>query len=134
MKTLICRDSKGKIRVACLHLFYYDDPGKEHYTIDGETGLYKGKFVPRPGIRIYKGKAKRTLKEQAELEFNSIIKKYKDKGYKDIEDFGYKKLNDFDPEKILPKEKKDQNGVVKPMLCKSIDDIPNKTIYDNQWW
>lgn len=89
----------------------------EYYTITGETGLYKGKLVPRPGIYIGAGRVKRTIKEQAELEFNAIIKKYKDKGYKDIEDLGYKQLSDFDPDKVLPKEKKDQNGVLKPMLA-----------------
>lgn len=134
MKILISRDSKGKIRIANLELNHHQKLDGEYYTIDGETGLYKGKLVPRPEIYIGAGKVKRTLKEQAELEFNSIIKKYKDKGYKDIEDLGYQSINDFDPEKVLSKEKKDQQGVIKPMLCKSIDDIPNKKIYDEQWW
>ena len=128
MKTLICRDSNGKIRVANLELIHHPKMDGEYYTINGETGLYKGKLVPRPEIYIGAGKVKRTLKEQAELEFNSIIKKYKDKGYKDIEDLGYKQLSDFDPEKILPKEKKDQNGVVKPMLAKLIESVPKSTL------
>lgn len=128
MKTLICRDSKGKIRVIKLELNYHKDSDNEYYTINGETGLYKGKLVQRPEIYINAGKVKRTLKEQAELEFNSIIKKHKDKGYKDIEDFGYKSFDDFDPEKTLPKEKKDQQGVVKPMLAKLIESVPKSTL------
>ena len=134
LKILICRDSKGKIRVANLSLNHYPKVDGEYYTINGETGLYKGKLVPRPEIYIGAGKVKRTLKEQAELEFNSIIKKYKDKGYKDIEDLGYKQLGDFDPEAVLPKEKKDQNGVVKPMLAKLIESVPKSTISKVKEW
>ena len=75
MKTLICRDSKGKIRIANLKLTHHPKMDGEYYTITGETGLYKGKLVPRPGIYIGAGRVKRTIKEQAELEFNAIIKK-----------------------------------------------------------
>ncbi len=134
MKTLISRDSKGKIRIANLELIHHQKLDGEYYTINGETGLYKGKLVPRPEIYIGAGKVKRTLKEQAELEFNSIIKKYKDKGYKDIEDLGYQSLNDFDPEKVLPKEKKDQQGVVKPMLAKLIESVPKSTLSKVSTW
>lgn len=134
MKTLICRDSKGKIRIANLKLTHHPKMDGEYYTITGETGLYKGKLVPRPGIYIGAGKVKRTIKEQAELEFNAIIKKYKDKGYKDIEDLGYKQLSGFDPDKVLPKEKKDQNGVLKPMLAKLIESVPKSTLSKVKEW
>lgn len=134
MKILISRDSKGKIRIANLELNHHQKLDGEYYTIDGETGLYNGKLVPRPEIYIGAGKVKRTLKEQAELEFNSIIKKYKDKGYKDIEDLGYQSINDFDPEKVLPKEKKDQQGVVKPMLAKLIESVPKSTLNKVTSW
>lgn len=134
MKTLICRDSKGKIRIANLKLTHHPKMDGEYYTITGETGLYKGKLVSRPGIYIGAGKVKRTIKEQAELEFNAIIKKYKDKGYKDIEDLGYKQLSDFDPDKVLPKEKKDQNGVLKPMLAKLIESVPKSTLSKVKEW
>lgn len=134
METLITRDSKGKIRVATLDLVDHKKMDGEYYTIEGETGLYQGKQVTRPQIYIGAGKVKRTLKEQAELEFNSIIKKYKDKGYKDIKDLGYQSINDFDPDKVLPKEKKDQNGVVKPMLAKLIESVPKSTLSKVKEW
>lgn len=134
METLITRDSKGKIRVATLDLVDHKKMDGEYYTIEGETGLYQGKQVTRPKIYIGAGKVKRTLKEQAELEFNSIIKKYKDKGYKDIKDLGYQSINDFDPDKVLPKEKKDQNGVVKPMLAKLIESVPKSTLSKVTYW
>lgn len=62
-----------------------------------------------PTIVITKGKAGRTHKEQLELQFKSELKKYLDKGYKEI---------DKDPE-LCPEEellailgdvKSDQNG------------------------
>lgn len=125
MVTLITRDSKGKVRVIEFTLTHYENP--EYYEISRKSGLYQGKMVSQPSLKIEKGKVKRTLKEQAELEFNSLIKKAKDKGYKDIKDLGYDNLN-FDPDKVLPKEKRDQNGAVKPMLAKLIESVPESTL------
>lgn len=125
MTTLITRDSKGKVRVIEFTLIHYENP--EYYEISRKSGLYQGKMVSQPSLKIEKGKVKRTLKEQAELEFNSLIKKAKDKGYKDIKDLGYETLN-FDPDKVLPQEKRDQNGAVKPMLAKLIESVPESTL------
>lgn len=125
MVTLITRDSKGKVRVIEFTLTHYENP--EYYEISRKSGLYQGKMVSQPSLKIEKGKVKRTLKEQAELEFNSLIKKAKDKGYKDIKDLGYDNLN-FDPDKVLPKEKRDQNGAIKPMLAKLIESVPESTL------
>lgn len=124
MITLITRDSKEKVRVIEFNLNFHENP--DYYEITRRSGLYKGKMVDQPALKIEKGKVKRTLKEQAELELNSLIKKAKDKGYKDIKDFGFDTLN-FDPEKVLPKEKRDQNGAVKPMLAKLIESVPEST-------
>lgn len=131
MVTLITRDSKGKVRIIEFTLTHYENP--EYYEITRKSGLYQGKMVSQPSLKIEKGKVKRTLKEQAELEFNSLIKKAKDKGYKDIKDLGFDCLN-FDPDKVLPKEKRDQNGAVKPMLAKQASDVKNKDIFNNVWW
>ena len=57
------------------------------YVITRSSGLYGGKFITQPNIEITKGKVKRTITEQAELEYNSNIKSYLDKGYKKISDF-----------------------------------------------
>lgn len=96
--------------------------------IERETGQFQGKLTQQPIIEIKKGKVKRTVEEQATLEFNSHVKKYKDKGYKSISEFGYTKIEDFDPEKVFPKQVTDQSGVVKPMLCSVYDptDAKNK--------
>jgi hypothetical protein len=80
----------------------------------------------QPPLTILKGKVKRTITEQVELEYNSLVKKYKDKGYKDIQDLGFSSLNTFDPDVAFPKDVTNQDGVVKPMLCKVYDSDDKK--------
>ena len=75
---LLTRDSKGKIRqinISC-------NKSGSVYEISRKSGIVGGKFVDHPKIIIDKGKVKRTLEQQAELEYNSNIKSYLDKGYK----------------------------------------------------
>ena len=75
---LLTRDSKGKIRqinISC-------NKSGSVYEISRKSGIIGGKFVDHPKIIIDKGKVKRTLEQQAELEYNSNIKSYLDKGYK----------------------------------------------------
>ena len=62
------------------------------------------------------------------LEYNSLLKEYKDKGYKSISDLGYNSLSEFNPEIALPKEKRDQNNAIKPMLAKLIQSVPKSTL------
>lgn len=128
--TLISRDSKGKIRqinISCK----WNDISKS-FIIERQTGQYLGKLITQPEIEIKKGKVKRTIEEQAKLEYNSIVKKYKDKGYKNISDFGYSDISDFDPEKVFPKQVTDQAGVLKPMLCDVYD--KNNAKNKNKTW
>lgn len=75
---------------------------------------------------IVKPKVKRNHEEQCELEFNSHVKKYLDKGYKRIESLGHTSLNAF-KESDLPKTNTNQDGVVKPMLCKVYDPSDKKS-------
>lgn len=116
---LISRDTKGKIRQVNISCEWNDI--LKAFVIERETGQYQGKLTKQPVIEIKKGKVKRTTEEQATLEFNSHVKKYKDKGYKSISEFGYAKIEDFDPEKVFPKQVTDQSGVIKPMLCSVFD-------------
>jgi len=69
---------------------------------------------------VVKPKVKRNHEEQCELEFNSHVKKYLDKGYKTIQSLGHETLETF-TEKDLPEVNTNQNGVKKPMLCKVYD-------------
>lgn len=129
--TLISRDSKGKIRqinIACEW-----NEAFQMYVITRQSGLYKGKMIVSPNIEIAKGKAKRTITEQATLEYNSNVKSYLDKGYKNIKDFGFDNIDQFNPDKVYPKSNTDTKGVGKPMLCKILDKS-NKKLTDRQWY
>lgn len=115
---LISRDSKSKLRVVEISCDW--DSTAETYKLKRYTGQFNGKMIEQPVIEIVKGKAKRTISEQATLEFNSHVKKYLDKGYKKISDYGYNSLENFN-ENVVPTSNTDQKGLVKPMLCDQYD-------------
>lgn len=122
------RDNNKKIRIVKLNLI---ENNSESYTISGETGIFNGKLIPRPAITITKGKVKRTVKEQAELQFNSIVLSYLDKGYKTSDILNIININDSkEIESKVPNDNTDQNGIKKPMLCKvyDINDSKNKDV------
>lgn len=128
--TLICRDAKGKCRrvdIACT----WSDP-LHAYIIERSSGLIDGKQVIAPVIEIRQGKAQRTVTEQSKLQYNSELKKYLDKGYKNIKDLGIEELTLQAAEEALPTENTDQNGVLKPQLCKILDKS-NKKLTDKTW-
>ena len=127
--TLITRDSKGKIRV--VEISYSWNDTLHAYVIERSSGLHGGKMTSQPPLTIARGKVKRTVTEQTELEYNSLIKKYKDKGYKDITEFGFSSLDDFDPTEVFPKDVVDTNNVKKPMLAKVLDKT-NKKLTDRK--
>ena len=126
---LISRDSKGKIRV--VDIDYSKET--EGYVIHRTTYQYGGKHTTQPDILVTQGKAKRTLEEQLKLEFNSNVKKYKDKGYKelegDLDDYTLDQLNEFVGEVVT-----DQSGIPKPMLAKQETTIKARKIFEKEWW
>lgn len=124
-KYLFKRDNKSKIRVVSLDLNEYNSNSDTFYTITGESGIFNGKMVKRPLVTIDRGKVKRTVKEQAELQYNSLINSYLDKGYKLSDDLGIVELNDKDIETKVPKVNTDQSGNLKPMLAKHYKDVPS---------
>ena len=100
-QTLYNIDSKKKIRQVTFETFHTN----EGFQILRNSGLVGGATVPQPTLFITKGKASRTLLQQVDLEFNSLISKARDKGYKDsIEE--------------LSSVKTDANGNRKPQLAK----------------
>ena len=128
--TLICRDTKGKCRRVDISLDWSDD--LHAYIIERSSGLLDGKQVVAPIIEIHKGKAKRTVTEQATLQYNSELKKYLDKGYKNIKDLDIENLTLEAAEEALPETNTDQNGSIKPMLCKVMDRTKTSQT-DKQW-
>lgn len=91
------------------------------------SGLYDGKQVVGPIITVVP-KAKRDHLSQMTLEFNSHVKKYLDKGYKTIQSLGCEDLSSFDPDVHLPAQNTNQQGVVKPQLCKVYDPNDKKNL------
>lgn len=128
IKYLLSKASTGKFRVVYLEC----SEENNIFTITRRYGQLHGKITEAPEIIISKGKVKRTVEEQAMLQFNSELKKYSDKGYKELEK---------DPELYSEEElqeffgdiKTNQYGVIKPQLAKQSEKITNTKIFDKEW-
>lgn len=124
---LVTRNARDKIQVAIATL---SQEGNS-FIINRSTGQYQGKMSTQPEIVIERGKAKRSVIQQAELEFNSIVNKYMDKGYKKLNSLTQKKFNEIstsEMDELVPTIKSDQNGALKPMLAKSSNDCQNSVL------
>lgn len=114
---LYSRDSKGKVRVLIVTMFKVD----EHYEIRSKAGLLGGKLTDAPTKVIAKGKVKRTILEQVELEMKSLINTKRDRGYKMLQELTTEEL-DWDNyaaiDELLPKDKTYASGLKKLMLAK----------------
>lgn len=130
MEILVTRDSKGKIRVVKIWVEWNDQQGG--FIIHRITSQYGGKETIQPDIVITKGKAKRTVTEQKNLEYNAHIKKYLDKGYKklpeEVELDNIEALNE-----LLGEDKTGQDGILKPMLAKQADKVANSAFNKNYY-
>lgn len=124
---LVVRNARGKVQVAR----YILEQESSIFKIKRFTGQYGGKITTQPELTIEKGKAKRTVLQQARLEFDSLVKKCTDKGYKKLSTLTKTKFEDLTVEemdKIVPSEKTDANGNVKPQLAKSSNDCANSVM------
>ena len=129
---LITLNSRGKVQVVDLLLKQL----MTYFEIHRVTGQLGGKQTIQPIITVSQGKAKRTPIQQAELEYNSIVKKYQDKGYKKLKDLTSKKFTDLSTEEInalVPTIKSDGNGQLKPMLAKRSEDCQNSVLNKPMW-
>lgn len=129
---LATRDSKGKVRTVLVEL--HQDGNT--FTIKRFTGQLGGKIIEQPHIIIDAGKAKRTILQQAELQYNAKVKEYCNKGYKKISELTKKKVSDLtnaDIEKLIPEEKTDSNGVPKPMLAKQAEKVAVSNFEKPHW-
>ena len=129
-KTLISKDSKGKIRV--VEISYEGNDTTRIYTIYRYTGQFEGKMTKQPEIIVDRGKATRNIHEQVELQFNALVKSYKDKGYIELEN----EIDNYSSEdlyKLFGNAPAGTNGVVKPMLAKQADKVTKTNIFDKKW-
>ena len=129
---LVTRNARNKIQVVIAEL----SQNGNNFIINRTTGQYLGKFTEQPELVIEKGKAKRTIIQQAELEFNSIVKKYLDKGYKRLDSLtkkGFEELTASELDSLVSTLKNDANGNLKPMLAKRSEDCQS-SIFNKPLW
>lgn len=115
---LVKKDATHQIRVVEINLV---NSGEQMYAIYRKTGLLNGVMTEQPFTFIVEGKASRTVKQQAELEFNSFVNSYLDKGYKYLSNYGIETLDQIDDNVkniILSEIVTDANGNLKHMLAK----------------
>jgi ATP-dependent DNA ligase len=125
---LVSRTVNNKIKVLRFNTFKDDNK----YVIDRYSFQYKGKETKQPSIIIEKGKAKRTLEEQFNLELNSLIKKAIDKGYKRL----INSLDSYNEESLqnyIGNTLTNNSGNLKVQLAKQADKITNYKVFDKQY-
>lgn len=135
MDILVTKDNKGKTRV--VEISYEWDDAQHGFVIRRKTYQYGGKVTVQPEIWIYKGKVKRTVSEQARLEYNSHLKKYTDKGYKLLP--SSIKINNAVAVEAFVEEHlgngvTDSNGFKKYMLAKQADKVATSVFDKIKYW
>lgn len=124
---LVIRNARDKVQSARYKLFQEGNT----YVIERYTGQFGGKITKQPTKTIAQGKAKRSVFQQAELEFNALVKKATDKGYKKLSDLTKIKFDEISGKELdtlVPTIKTDANGNVKPQLAKSSNDVANSVL------
>ena len=119
-ETLISVNNRGKIQVVYLTLVY----SSTEYKLSRLSGQFLCKTIPHPDISGNVGLGGRTVIQQAELIFNSNLKKYLDKGYKKLSDFTHKSIDKLTAKELtafIGDYKTDANNIPKPMLALSSD-------------
>lgn len=128
---LVSIDTKGKIRQVILEAHW--DSEQHGFVLNRTTGLLGGQLTQQPAILVQKGKANRTVTEQIALQFNSKLKEYKDKGYKEIPN-NPNTYAESELREIIGDVTTNQAGVLKPMLAKQADKVTNKKIFEKEWF
>jgi DNA ligase-1 len=131
-KFLLSKSTNGKFRFAEVYSDeeWHDDV--KGYIIQRSYGQVGGKTTLSPAIVIDRTKQSRTWKEQLILQYKSEVKKYLDKGYKEVSkhpnECSEEELNEFYGEIAT-----NQFGIIKPQLAKQADKVTNPKIFDKEW-
>lgn len=132
IKYLLGKATTGKFRFAVVECDeeWHDDV--KGYVIQRSYGQVQGKTTLSPAIVVDRTKQKRNWKEQYTLQFNSEVKKFLDKGYKEVDkhpnEYAESELNEIFGEAVT-----NQYGVIKPMLAKQESKLTNRKILDKDW-
>ena len=132
IKYLLGKSSNGKFRFVEVFTDEEWHEPEHGYIIQRSYGQVQGKTTLSPAIIVNRTKQKRNWKEQYTLQFNSEVKKFLDKGYKEVE----KHPNEYSSaelEAIFGDVKTNQYGVIKPQLAKQADKVTNTKIFDKEW-
>lgn len=132
IKYLLGKASTGKFRFAIVETDSEWHEPEHGYIIQRSYGQVKGKTTLSPAIIIKQTKQKRTWKEQLELQYNSEVKKFLDKGYVEV-DKHPNKYSEEELNEIFGEVKTNQYGVIKPQLAKQADKVTNAKIFDKEW-
>lgn len=127
---LVIRNARDKVQFAQ----YILEQEANTYTIRRFTGQFGGKITTQPEIIIDKGKVKRSPLQQAELQYNALIKTATDKGYKKyntLTKIKWEEINIAQLNEIVPSTKTDSSGALKPQLAKSSNDCAI-SVFDKQ--
>lgn len=132
IKYLLGKATTGKFRFAVVECDeeWHDDV--KGYTIQRSYGQVQGKTTLSPLIVVDRTKQKRNWQEQYTLQFNSEVKKFLDKGYKEVE----KHPNEYTDEELhelYGSVTTNQYGIIKPMLAKQSEKVTNTKIFDKNW-
>ena len=129
---LLGKASTGKFRFAVVETDEQWHESEHGYIIQRSYGQVGGKTTLSPAIIVDKTKQKRTWKEQLVLQYNSEVKKFKDKGYVEVS----KHPNEYSEEELnelFGEVKTNQYGVIKPQLAKQSEKVTNLEIYNKEW-
>ena len=132
IKYLLGKSTSGKFRFVVVECNEEWNDNVKGYIIQRSYGQVGGKTTLSPAITVDKTKQKRNWKEQYTLQFNSEVKKFLDKGYKEVE----KHPNEYSEEELKElygSVTTNQYGVIKPMLAKQSEKVTNKKIFDKEW-
>lgn len=131
MHWFVSRDGKGKIRVVEMSAAW--DEEQHAFGIYRTTYQYGGKKTEQPVIYVSVGKASRTLREQLELEYKSNMKKYLDKGYKQL-DKSIDMYEEQELQEVIGDVVTDSSGFAKHMLAKQADKVKDSSIEKVKCW
>lgn len=129
---LLSKSANGKFRFMNIYTDEEWHEPEHGYIIQRSYGQIGGKVTLSPQIIITKTKQNRNWKEQYTLQFNSEVKKCKDKGYIEVPD----DPNTYTEEQcneLFGEVKTNQYGVIKPQLAKQADKVTNKKIFEKEW-
>lgn len=131
-KFLLSKSTNGKFRFAEVFSDEEWHEPEHGYTIQRSYGQVQGKTTLSPLIVVDRTKQKRNWQEQYTLQFNSEVKKFLDKGYKEVE----KHPNEYTEEELhelYGSVTTNQYGIIKPMLAKQSEKVTNTKIFDKIW-